>query len=63
MTAAVNSEVVAEPGGTTIHQPKVGLATVQIELTTHVGGANFAGVNHVESRACDVIGKAIEAIT
>ncbi len=61
MTAAVNSEVVAEPGeeDTAINVTE-SVRAWEKRITGHICGANVAGVDDVESRTRDAVCEVVE---
>ena len=62
MTAAVNSEVVAEPR---IKDNEFYIREFwnwRLKLTAYVSSANLASIDDVKGRTCDVVRKVIETI-
>jgi hypothetical protein len=52
MMADVNSEVVEAPGNSMSENES---PSDRLQLTAHVSGSDFALVNNVEGRTCDVV--------
>ena len=62
MTAAVNSEVVAEPRIKDNEFQIREFWNWRLKLTAHVSSANLAGVNDIEGCARDAISKVVEPV-